>query len=131
MRPIPNWANKIVEEIIEQKQLTTPKIKWIKSKKFRYYAGYAFSHEIQNLRCEYHIRITIGKKLPRWEQKLILLHELAHYICKKDEHHNEEFWTTAFILYRRYKLPMRKALQHESAYRKRAHKGYLIARRTK
>ena len=58
---------------------------------------------------------------------MVLLHELAHAICPPSEHHGELFWTTAWKLYRRFNLPIRKVKVHEEAYRKTAHFGYLCA----
>ncbi len=74
------------------------------------------------------IVVTAGQKAPRWEQKQTLLHELAHAMCPTSEHHGDLFWFTAWTLYRRFKLPIRKVKAAEEGYRKGSNGGYLATR---
>ena len=60
------------------------------------------------------IVVTAGSN--RIDQKLVLLHELAHTM-NPDEHHSIAFWDTAWALYRRAKLPIRYCIKREKSYR--------------
>lgn len=53
------------------------------------------------------------------DQKIVLLHELAHWLTP-DEHHSPRFWDKAWELYHRYRVPIRYAKLREGAYRKGA-----------
>jgi hypothetical protein len=68
-----------------------------------------------------HIAITQGKN--RTDAKMVLLHELAHWV-NPGQHHNEKFWLTAWDLYRHFKIPIRHCLKREKNYRKGALKAY-------
>lgn len=68
------------------------------------------------------IVVTAGTS--RVDQKLVLLHELAHWLVGPKEWHSSAFWDRAFELYRRYGVPMRYAKQREEHYRKEAGKAY-------
>ena len=60
------------------------------------------------------IVVTAGHRAPRWEQREVLLHELAHALCPT-EAHTDRFWRTAWLLFReaRPRLPIRKVLESE------------------
>lgn len=64
--------------------------------------------------------IVINAGRDRTDQKLVLLHELAHWIRPPKEHHSPEFWDLAWELFRWAKLPVRYCLQRERTYRKGA-----------
>ena len=64
-------------------------------------------------------RVHVTAGTDRTDQKLVLLHELAHWLTPK-EHHSGRFWDTAWRLYRRYGVPIRYAKLREGAYRKGA-----------
>ena len=59
---------------------------------------------------------------------MLLLHEIAHAMCPREEHHGELFWVTAWTLYRQFGLPVRSVLKHEEEYRKGARDGYLATK---
>jgi hypothetical protein len=103
-----------------------PELVWRRSGGKAYSSGHCSLPDAVTHRCR--IVVTAGRGVPRWEQKMVLLHELAHAICPPGEHHGELFWTTAWRLYRRFNLPIRKVRFHEDAYRKTAHLGYLASR---
>jgi hypothetical protein len=46
------------------------------------------------------IAITLGTD--RLDRKLVVLHELAHWLTPEDAGHGRVFWTTAMRLYRRH-----------------------------
>ena len=71
--------------------------------------------------------ITAGKD--RRDQKLVLLHELAHWLSAVYEHHGPTFWDKAWQLYRRYGVPILYAKQREGTYRKGALAAYCRQRR--
>ena len=64
-------------------------------------------------------RIHVTAGTDRADQKLVLLHELAHWLTPKD-HHSPRFWDKAWELYRRYRVPLRYARIREGNYRKGA-----------
>jgi hypothetical protein len=50
------------------------------------------------------------------DQRLVLLHELAHWLGRPDEGHSLNFWLRAWRLFRRYRVPVHYALAREGAY---------------
>jgi hypothetical protein len=62
----------------------------------------------------------------RRDQKLVLLHELAHWLVQAG--HTRTFWETAFALYRRYNVPLRYAFKSEK-HDKKARAAYRRLRR--
>lgn len=70
------------------------------------------------------IHVTAGKSLE--DQKLVLLHELAHWIVikNKTQGHTSAFWDLAFELYKRYDVGLDKAYEREKHYRKQATVAY-------
>lgn len=70
-------------------------------------------------------RIHISAGEDKMDQRLVLLHELAHHIMMKTKkgrqaHHNTVFWKLAFELYERYNVDMKYAQKRETNYRKTA-----------
>ncbi len=59
-----------------------------------------------------HITVTAGTK--RRDARMVLLHELAHWVLPTCEHHGNLFWRTAFDLYRAMGLPLRICVNRES-----------------
>lgn len=92
-------------------------------------------------------RITVTAGRSRLDQKLVLLHEIAHSILPtetvgvkkswsnyrgiKHLSHTDLFWDTAWELYRWAKLPVRYCLKREKNYRAGASVAYRRNRRTK
>src|SRR6266540_652846 len=64
------------------------------------------------------IVITAGRSLK--DQRLVLLHELAHWLAPTGEHHSESFWERAWALYRLYGVDLAYARKREGDYRKLA-----------
>ena len=75
-----------------------------------------------------HITITGGKLLI--DRKMVLLHELAHWILPITEHHSEKFWDIAWDLYRRFKIPINHAKHREFKYKKTAIVSYRKNKKT-
>lgn len=74
--------------------------------------------------CYNNGRIVITAGSLRRDQKLVFLHEMAHWLMPAGEYHGKAFWDLAFELYRRYKVPMHYALDREKGYRKEAEFAY-------
>lgn len=69
------------------------------------------------------ITITAGKS--RVDQKLVLLHEIAHLIGSKErEGHSPRFWDIAWDLYRTFKVPINYAKKREYSYKQEAKAAY-------
>ena len=129
----PKWAEEIILSVCKEYNLSEPKVNWRRSHKQkkgfytesngnnipifkpkRYFSsGVAYTTENE-------ISITAGSE--RKDQKLVLLHELAHLISPKEEHHGKVFWEIAWKLYRQYKVPINYAKEREYSYRKLAKK---------
>lgn len=60
--------------------------------------------------------IMIHAGTARRDQRLVLLHEMAHWLVQAG--HTRAFWATAFTLYRRYKVPLHYAHRSERYSRK-------------
>jgi anaerobic selenocysteine-containing dehydrogenase len=65
-----------------------------------------------------HIVLRAGSDVH--DQKLVLLHELAHHLAPRKDHHSLKFWKIAMRLYKRYGVNPEEALRRESGYRKKA-----------
>lgn len=120
-----------------------PEITWRKSSYHNLSSGHAHGKT--------HITVTAGSN--RIDQKLVILHEIAHTVTEpkngymntsekslkrfaftnikqgtkiisKQYCHTDEFWKIAFDLYRHFKLPIRYCINREKNYRKNAINGY-------
>jgi hypothetical protein len=120
----PKWALDTLDEAWRGlPEYDKPTLTWRRSKGKHYSSGRAFVKERR-------IVVTAGSAAPRWEQKTVLLHEIAHAMCPRDEHHGELFYTTAWSLFRRFNLPVRAVLRREEGYRKMARVGYNVTKPT-
>lgn len=77
--------------------------------------------------------ITICAGKDRIDCKLVILHELSHWILPLGidkygfmihEGHTPRFWDIAWDLYRQFKLPIRYCQQREYTYKKQAKVAY-------
>lgn len=107
----PKWIMEIVENVCKN----SPRKPFIKrTKRHGANSSSGVFYNTANV-----IKIRVGTEAPRWEQKMVLLHELAHWL-NPNESHTTKFWETAFSLYKEYKLPIRKCHKREKGYRKEA-----------
>ena len=122
----PQWALKTLNEAwqLAERDDQIPELVWRRSRGNFYSSGHC---SVRSRR----IVVTAGTKAPRWEQRMLLLHEVAHAMCREDEHHGDMFWRTAWALYRDFGLPVRSVLKREESYRKGARAGYLATRPTR
>lgn len=50
------------------------------------------------------------------DQRLVLCHEIAHWLGAPKEGHSPAFWRRAWRLYRRYRVPIYYALAREGDF---------------
>ncbi len=74
-------------------------------------------------------RIVVTAGSERLDQRVVLLHELAHILSPVGEHHGSHFWDVAWELYRWAKIPIRYAKTREGNYRKGALVAYSRSRK--
>lgn len=114
----PKWAIDLASKVAQDEgRPQPPLVKWRRLKFWSPEHSSGTSYTTENK-----IVITAGKSYK--DQKLVLLHELAHWLCDTNEHHSDRFWDKAFGLYRRYNIPMKYALQREGNYKERAKQAY-------
>ena len=113
----PRWAQDLVLQVwLDEGRDELPEIVWRRGGWRRILSAGNTWHDGQ--------RITItAAPGNRIDQKLVLLHELAH-VLTPGAHHGPGFWDKAWQLYRRYKVPIRYALRREQGYRKEAAVAY-------
>lgn len=118
MTATPKWAAALVAGVCEHAGVEPPAVKWRRGRTSDLSSGtyYAESH-----------RLVVTAAGPRYEQRLVLLHELAHALTP-GEHHSLTFWLTAWRLYFEHGVPVRYAQQREFRYRQTARRGYEIVR---
>lgn len=75
-----------------------------------------------------HIHVSAGTD--RTDQKMVLLHEFAHWL-HPEESHSPAYWDTCWYLYRWAKLPIRHCLRRSANYRKESVNAYKRMRGTK
>ena len=126
----PKWAQDLVLQVaLDEGRDDVPDLTWHRA---RSRPGVLYGDTIADLShtpqqssgraSRNRIHVTAGTD--RKDQKLVLLHELAHWLTP-GEHHSARFWDKAWELYRRYKVPLRYARVREGSYRK----GALVAAR--
>lgn len=133
----PKWATELMTQVLADAGYGGPpvELRWRRGGRervgFRPDGGYIYGKRTDNQssgRAHYgtddgkpHIVVTTGTD--RRDQRLVLLHELAHILTPK-AHHGPAFWDQAWSLYRRYGVPIRYAQKREYGYRKGARAGY-------
>ena len=104
----PKWAQDLVINACIKMDSELPTLTWRQR-----------NSEASNGYCDLpsrHIVIHAGKN--HLDQKLYLLHELAHAIT--GHQHTSEFWDMAWKLYRWAKLPIKHCQKREYPYKKGA-----------
>ncbi len=129
----PKWAQQIIAAECAARGLPEPEVVWRRSKTAGSSTGYCSSKRIVVTAST--LRLTswtpdLRRFYPvtnRADQKITLLHELAHWFTQ-GEHHSPRFWDVAWALFRRYKMPLRYAAWREGLYRKEAVAAYRRSR---
>ena len=112
---VPLWAQDLAIRVaVDEGRDDLPDLRWRRSRGHTFSSGKAFYATG---------RVVITAGTDRRDQKLVVLHELAHWLLK--EGHTSRFWDKAWEFYRRYKVPILYAKQREGIYRK----GALVAYR--
>jgi len=102
----PQWAQDlIIEACIYLGLPDTPAVTWHKSKQHKHSSGRAWQKRIH---------VTAGSS--RQDQKLVVLHEMAHVATPK-EHHSTRFWEVAIGLYLHFKVSHKYIIEREKTYR--------------
>jgi len=105
----PAWAERIVRDVARARRRPAPILRWRKTRRRRS-AGSADSH----LHKDPVVSMAAGRDVV--DQRLVLLHELAHWLGRPDEGHTHAFWVRAWRLFRRYRVPVHYALAREGEY---------------
>ena len=114
----PRWAQDLVLDVaIAEGRDDVPGLTWRKSMYPKSYGG------------QWHVRggyisVSIGARLPHQMARIVILHELAHWLTPDDQFHSAAFWDTAWRLFRTYRVPPRMALANEGNYRVGARAAY-------
>ena len=107
----PGWAAELVARVCADAGVAPPRLTW-RARRARHSTGVA-------RRAAGIIAVRAGDD--RLDQRLTLLHELAHWLSpptgrgRRVRHHGRAFYRTAFGLYRRYGLADEDALRLEAA----------------
>jgi predicted metal-dependent hydrolase len=112
----PAWAERILREVARANRRRPPELRWRRSR-YRRSAG---SASIAGRNHNGSISIDAGRDVV--DQRLVLCHELAHWLSRPDENHSIAFWLRAWRLYRRYRVPIYYALAREGK-----HEGAVLA----
>jgi hypothetical protein len=107
---VPAWADALVAEVCAEAGLAPPRLAW-RTRRSPASTGVA-------RRSAGSIAVRAGTD--PLDQRLTLLHELAHWLApparrRRGPHHGQEFYRVAFALYRRHGLADADALRLESA----------------
>lgn len=108
----PAWALALRDEVAAQEAIAPPELTWRK----RGDSGISGRYYVNDHR----IVMSVGKGQDRVSQRTYLLHELAHAVAPKDEHHGPVFYDIAWRLFLQYKLPIRRTLMSEGRYKAEA-----------
>lgn len=112
----PAWAERIVREVARARRRRPPELHWRRSR-YRRSAGSAIGYAPGQ---ENIISIEAGRD--PMDQRLVVCHELAHWMSRPEEGHTSAFWRRAWKLYRRYRVPIYYALAREGK-----HEGAVLA----
>lgn len=124
----PSWVPTVVQAVaMNYGRKSLPEIRWRNRKDRKCSSGY-FHHRKHYARWIYthrpnpsFISISAGSDIE--DQKLVLLHELAHWLNPRCNH-TIKFWHTAFDLYDDFKIPTSQ-LMREFRYKDKAFIVYL------
>jgi len=144
MAAIPKWAQELTLQVaIDEGRDDLPEIIWRKRRRPRVSARakllFGSPERVERFRkqsdwrrvgssghCREGLitRIVITAGTDRKDQKLVLLHELAHWLSSRKENHGPIFWDKAWELFRRYNVPIQYAKKRSGDYRKEAIAAY-------
>jgi hypothetical protein len=104
----PAWATSLVARICEDRGVTPPPLTWRRSRVHTGTSGRWFATG----------RITIDAGTDRADQRIVLIHEVAHHLAP-NHHHDGTFWGVAWELFRAYRgnVTMKRVLAREAGYK--------------
>lgn len=108
--PAPVWAERVVRDAARIHRRRPPLLRWRTWRRL-HSAGSACS---ANSKEDGAISIVSGRN--PLDQRLVLCHELAHWLGRAGEGHTDAFWRRAWHLYRRFRVPVYYALAREGDY---------------
>ncbi|KKN18478.1 hypothetical protein LCGC14_0955360 [marine sediment metagenome] len=108
--PTPQWATELAREVTDAEGTRMPTIDWREDGSM-YTGGRTWT---------FRGRILINAGTDLADQKLVLLHELAHAVLPPHVNHSARFWATAFRLYREHGLDLKDSWQRERSYKQQA-----------
>lgn len=106
----PAWAERVVRDTARLHRRRPPRLRWRAWRRVRS-AGSAGDGGYGE---DGAISIAAGRD--PIDQRLVLCHELAHWLGRAEEGHTEAFWRRAWRLYRRHRVPVYYALAREGDY---------------
>lgn len=117
--PVPGWAQMLIESVCASWDVPQPVVRWSINNSRFHTSGRAYSHEFTGQRNT-KAQLLIVQGTDHEDAKLVLLHELTHWVLPHGEHHGSYFWKTAFEMYTDYDIRMDYAAEREGRYRKEA-----------
>lgn len=112
----PVWAQQLITRVVDHANLKdSPTVLWRTTDTSYCSSGVCYL----NIGT---IKIIAGRE--KDDQKLVLLHELSHWLV--NDTHTEEFWLKAWELYRQHHVNIDYALNRECYYMKKA---YTVAKK--
>ncbi len=106
----PAWAASLIGEVCAAAAVPAPVVRWRR-------AGRSASSGVT---CQAAGTISVTAGTDELDQRLTLLHELAHWLGPRPRrrrgrvaHHDAAFFATAFDLFRRHGVPVAEALERE------------------
>ena len=106
----PAWAERIVRQVARSRRRRPPELRWRRTRRLRS-AGSADSPVRAGVGG-----VSIAAGRDPVDQRLVLCHELAHWLGPPDEGHSLTFWLRAWRLYREYRVPIHYALAREGEF---------------
>lgn len=106
--PAPKWAVDLIEEINKHERRKVYNLQWSRSRVHQHTSGKAWG---------FTVRVVAGSD--RTDQRVVLLHEVAHVVAGCHHHHDREMYRVAWRLWRTYAktVPVKYIFDREGTYR--------------
>lgn len=116
----PAWATALVARVCAEQGFPEPELRWRRWRNGHVYGGRSSGWTFPTFPG---LRISVTAGAHRRDQRLVVLHELAHCQVGIKHSHDATFWHAAWALYEQYRGPslsLRYILENESHYKRRA-----------
>ncbi len=132
-KTVPAWARELADTVCSDFNLDPVPIRWRKRRPYTVSGVRIVGDGTERFRetridrsssgryfkgKDCHIIVTAG--VDEADQKLVLLHELAHHMSPPKHNHTFEFWENAWTLYSRYFEDLEYAYNREANYREKS-----------